>query len=164
MRKILHWTIFSILCLIAGWYIAHLYDFIPMNMPYGVDSFLRGLLSLFGLNDLANPDDMEVLAMLLYWLVSSVLFGVLLLTGKGYLCSRNQRLWLLLTASLIGGWILECAAIAFVPFVSRAFASLNSEQAVHNALVAYWVGGAIFVGAIFFASRRGAKRYRANTL
>ena len=163
MIKIFHWIIFCIFCLVAGWYVAHLYDFIPMNMPSGVDYFLRAFLSLFGMRDLENPDDMEVLAILLYWLVSSTQCGVLLLACKGYLCSSKDRLWPFLVASLIGGWFLESVAIAFVRPMSRTFAAPGSEQAVYNALIAYWVGAAIFIGAILFASRTVTKRCRAKT-
>jgi hypothetical protein len=50
-------------------------DTLPMNMPYGVDMFIRAILRICGHTELANPDDMEVLALLLYLFVSLVLVG-----------------------------------------------------------------------------------------
>ena len=61
-------------------------------MPYPVDMFIRFYLSVVGHNELANPDDMEVLAALFYWIIATLLVGGLILTGYWALRRyRNQR-------------------------------------------------------------------------
>ncbi|RKP51242.1 hypothetical protein D7S89_06495 [Trinickia fusca] len=67
---------------------------LPFNMPYAVDMFIRGALRLVGHSELANPDDMEVLAWLLYFVVSLLFVGGLVWLGnwviRGYV-SRHSH-------------------------------------------------------------------------
>lgn len=56
-------------------------DVYPGNMPDSVDTFIRFCLAVTRHNDLANPDDMEVLALLLYWTIATLLVGALLFIG-----------------------------------------------------------------------------------
>jgi hypothetical protein len=58
--------------------VTNLIIMIPSNMPYAVDMFIRFGLSVTGHEELANPDDMFVLALLLYWTVSAVVIGIVL--------------------------------------------------------------------------------------
>ena len=74
---------------IAGWQATYLIDMIPANMPYAVDMFIRFCLSITGHEELANPDDMAVLALILYWVVSAVLIGVVLYAA--YAAIRHRR-------------------------------------------------------------------------
>jgi type VI secretion system secreted protein VgrG len=77
---------------ISGLFLSHLPDLIPCgnvidvfpcsNMPYPVDMFIRFCLSIAGLGDLVNPDDMEALAALFYWLVATLMAGVLIHLGS----------------------------------------------------------------------------------
>ncbi|MFM0643487.1 hypothetical protein PQR14_04090 [Paraburkholderia bryophila] len=53
-------------------------DVYPGNMPDPVDRFIRFCLAVTRHNDLANPDDMEVLALLLYWTIATLLVAALL--------------------------------------------------------------------------------------
>jgi hypothetical protein len=71
---------------ISGWQLTYVIEMLPVNMPYPIDMFIRFCLSATGNSDLANPDDMEVLALLLYWAIASLLVGVLL-----FLCGKAVR-------------------------------------------------------------------------
>lgn len=157
-------SIFVICCLIAGWYIAHIYDLLPMNIPYSVDMFMRGALSLLKIDELANPDDMEVLAALLYWLLSSALFGALVFLCKRFVCSRGDRPWaFLLGAAIIGGWFASSAVVAVYYHSFRVPPSPDPEQAVKNTLLSYWVAGAFIVCVALAALRKGfSHRCRAT--
>jgi hypothetical protein len=75
---------------IVGWQLTYLIDLIPGNMPYPVDMFIRTCLSIAGHDELANPDDMEVLSLLLYWLMASSLVGALIILGIAAL-RRHRR-------------------------------------------------------------------------
>ncbi|WP_120294179.1 hypothetical protein [Paraburkholderia sp. BL23I1N1] len=52
-------------------------------------TFVRFVLSVTGNSDMANPDDMEMLALLLYWGVSTLLVGGLIFAG--YRALRHYR-------------------------------------------------------------------------
>jgi hypothetical protein len=78
--------------IIGGLFLSHLPDLIPCgnvidvfpcsDMPYPVDMFIRFFLSVSGRVDLANADDMEALAALLYWLVATLLVGFFTYIGS----------------------------------------------------------------------------------
>lgn len=160
MKSALRWGSFVVVCVVAGFYIAHLYDFIPTNMPYSVYIFIRTSLSLLRLNILANTDDIETLAILLYWFVTSILFAVFVQTAKGWIRPR-ARGWLaarLGAASVIGGWFVACGAFAFAYDPARAFASPDPERAVNVALVGYWAWATFAVCAVLIVCRRVANR------
>lgn len=77
-RNIL-WFVVSV---IVGWRLTyHIDDVFPGNMPYSVDMFIRFCLKMIGRNDLANPDDMETLALLLYWVIASLLVAAVIFAG-----------------------------------------------------------------------------------
>jgi len=84
MRKklaisLLRYVVWAVLSVIGGWQLTyHIDDVFPGNMPYSIDMFIRFCLAVAGRHDLANPDDMEVLALLLYWAIATVLVGTLL--------------------------------------------------------------------------------------
>ncbi|PQV54972.1 hypothetical protein [Paraburkholderia sp. BL21I4N1] len=88
--KILAVVVFVVVSVIGGWYLACLFSLLPFNMPDFVDGFIRFVLSVTGNNDLANADDMEMLALLLYWIVSTLLVGGLIFAGYRTL-RRYQR-------------------------------------------------------------------------
>ncbi|MFP3567823.1 hypothetical protein [Paraburkholderia sp. SIMBA_030] len=72
----------------------HAFLALPMNMPYEVDMFLRAILHVSGNDDLANPDDMEVLALFLYLFVCLVVAGCAVLACnialRRYLAKRRR--------------------------------------------------------------------------
>ncbi|PRY08730.1 hypothetical protein [Paraburkholderia sp. BL25I1N1] len=70
---------------IGGWYLACLFGLLPLEMPRCVDLFIRLALSVTGNDELANPDDMEILALLLYWAVATLLIAVTLFGYKRWL-------------------------------------------------------------------------------
>ncbi|SIT38672.1 conserved exported hypothetical protein [Paraburkholderia piptadeniae] len=84
---------------IGGLYLSHLPDLIPCgnitdifpcsDMPYSVEMFIRFCLSVIGRSDLANPDDMEALAALLYWAIATLLVGAFLFLC--YFAVRRHR-------------------------------------------------------------------------
>ncbi len=85
----------SIATIIGALCLARFVETLQMNMPYAVDMFLRGVLKLSGNDDLANPDDMEVLALTLYFLVALVVVGCAVfafnIALRRYLTKRRQR-------------------------------------------------------------------------
>lgn len=88
VRKILLPVILVVVSVIGGWQATYLIDMIPANMLHVVDVFIRFCLSITGHDELANPDDMAVLALILYWAVSAILIGVVL--GTGYAAIRRR--------------------------------------------------------------------------
>lgn len=72
--------------IIGGWYIACLIMLVPYNMPEFLEAFLRFCLSLMGADELATPDDLPMVALLLFWIVSTPLVGILI-----FLCSKKIR-------------------------------------------------------------------------
>lgn len=90
--KLIACVIFIAASVIGGLFLSHLPDLIPCgnvidvfpcsNMPYPVDMFIRFCLSAAGRGDLANPDDMEALAALFYWIVATLLVGLLIHLGN----------------------------------------------------------------------------------
>lgn len=71
------WTLNIAATLCGGWLLTTLIVRLNFNMPYLVDAGIRWVLSLASHNELANTDDMRVLA-LAFYLVSSIIFvGVL---------------------------------------------------------------------------------------
>jgi len=103
--KLVNLVIFIAASVIGGLFLSHLPDLIPCgnvidvfpssDMPYPVDMFIRFCLSIAGRDDLANPDDMEVLSALLYWFIATLLVGLLIYLGKRvlrrYLANRKSR-------------------------------------------------------------------------
>lgn len=88
--KISRNVLWVVVSAIVGWRLTyHIDDVFPGNMPYSVDMFIRFCLKVVGRSDLANPDDMEVLALLLYWLIASLLVGGLLFAA--YRTARHYR-------------------------------------------------------------------------
>ncbi|REE21906.1 hypothetical protein B0G71_5099 [Paraburkholderia sp. BL27I4N3] len=64
---------------IGGWYLMCLFTLLPLEMPLSVDAFIRFVLSVSGNDNLANADDMEMLALLLYWTIATFLTAVVLI-------------------------------------------------------------------------------------
>ncbi|WP_240975582.1 hypothetical protein [Paraburkholderia aromaticivorans] len=58
---------------------------LPVEMPSSVEAFIRFSLHCTGTEYLENPDDMEVLAWLLYWFVATLLIAFALAKFKGWL-------------------------------------------------------------------------------
>lgn len=79
---------------IAGLRTTYLIDMLPMEMPESVEAFIRFWLSCTGTEYLGNPDDMEVLALLLYWALATLLIAVALIGFKRclsrYLIARES--------------------------------------------------------------------------
>jgi hypothetical protein len=75
----------------GAWYVNQLIARLPFDMPYAVDVFLRGVVRLIGYSELANPDDMEVLAGALYFVISLVLVGTLVWLGNWLVRKRVAR-------------------------------------------------------------------------
>lgn len=67
---------------VGGWYITCLFTLLPMEMPLSVERSIRFSLAISGNDDLANPDDMEMLALLLYWAIATLLTAVVLIGFK----------------------------------------------------------------------------------
>ncbi|WP_051377531.1 hypothetical protein [Paraburkholderia dilworthii] len=79
LTKLLQYVVWIAISIIGGWQLTyHIDDLSPGNMPYSVDMFIRFCVEVVGRNDLANPDDMEVLGLLLYWAIAALLIGALL--------------------------------------------------------------------------------------
>ncbi|PRX30756.1 hypothetical protein B0G75_106196 [Paraburkholderia sp. BL18I3N2] len=79
---------------IAGLKTTYLVDMLPIEMPDSVEAFIRFWLSCTGTEYLGNPDDMEVLALLLCWSIATLLI-VLALVGlkrwlSRYLTARKR--------------------------------------------------------------------------
>lgn len=72
-RKFAVWTGNVVVTLCGGWFLNEFLGTLPFNMPYPVDLGIRWFLNVIGHNELANPDDMEILAFFLY-LFGSVTF------------------------------------------------------------------------------------------
>lgn len=79
------YTVLTLISVIAGWYITHLLDILPVEMPSSVEAFILFWLRCTNTEYLDNPDDMEVLAWLLYWLISTLLIALALAKFKGWL-------------------------------------------------------------------------------
>lgn len=79
------YTALIVISVIAGWQTTHLLDILPVEMPSSVEAFIRFWLRFTHTEYLANPDDMEVLAWLLYWLVATLLIALALAKFKGWL-------------------------------------------------------------------------------
>lgn len=60
---------------VGAWGLLRVILGLPANMPYAVDMFLRMTLEISGNDALANPDDMEMLSLLLYLCVSVTVAG-----------------------------------------------------------------------------------------
>jgi hypothetical protein len=69
------YTALLFISVIEGWRSTYLVDLILIDVPDSVEAFIRFWLICTGTEYLANPDDMEVLALLLYWLIATLLFG-----------------------------------------------------------------------------------------
>ncbi|MFL9946260.1 hypothetical protein PQR68_09795 [Paraburkholderia agricolaris] len=83
---------FVVVSVIGAWYVAVFYSRLPIEMPQPVDTFVRFVLSVTGNSDMANPDDMAMLALLLYWVVSTLLVGGFIFAGyRALLHYRKQR-------------------------------------------------------------------------
>lgn len=83
---------FVIVSVIGGWYMAVLYSRLPVEMPLPVDTFVRFVLSMTGNSDMANTDDMEMPARLLYWGVSTLLVCGFIFAGyRALRHCRKQR-------------------------------------------------------------------------
>lgn len=67
----------AIATIAGGWLLANIVMHLPIEMPSVLDNGIRAVLRVSGHNELANPDDMEVLAMLAILLVSVVAVGIL---------------------------------------------------------------------------------------
>lgn len=81
-RRVILWLFNATLTVVGAWYVNEQIARLPFDMPYAVDAFLRGAVRLIGHSELANPDDMEVLAGALYFVVSLVLVGAVVWLGN----------------------------------------------------------------------------------
>lgn len=63
------------LTVIGAFFLVRLFLALPFNMPDAVDGFLRAMLHVLGQDEMANPDDMEVLSVLLYFCIALVIVG-----------------------------------------------------------------------------------------
>ena len=70
------WLVNACVTVVGAWFVNEAFARLPFDMPYAVDVFLRGVLRLVGHSELANPDDMEVLAAGLYFLLALVAVGL----------------------------------------------------------------------------------------
>ncbi len=88
------YTALIVISAIEGWRSTYLIDMIPMEMSASMEAFIRFWLSCTGTEYLDNPDDMAVLALLLYWLIVTLIFALALLGFKRwlsrYLCARTN--------------------------------------------------------------------------
>jgi hypothetical protein len=84
--KLLAAIAFIVASVYGGWNIACLIMLVPYNMPYFLDIFLRFCLSILRADYLANADDLPIVALLLFWIVSTPLVGVLI-----FLCGKAIR-------------------------------------------------------------------------
>lgn len=91
VRKILPPVLLVLASIVGGWQVTDLIIMIPSNMPYAVETFIRYGLSVAGYEELANPDDMEVLALLLYWTVSAVVIGIVLYVAWSAIRGRLRQ-------------------------------------------------------------------------
>lgn len=82
MRRVMLWLFNATLTVVGAWYVNELIARLPFDMPYAIDVFLRSVVRLVGHSELANPDDMEVLAAALYFVISLVLVGALVWLGN----------------------------------------------------------------------------------
>lgn len=90
--RLLRYIAWVAISVIGGWRLTyHIDDVFPGNMPDSVYIFIRFCLTVTGQNDLANPDDMEVLALLLYWAIATLLVGALLFLCYFALCRYRAR-------------------------------------------------------------------------
>ncbi|WP_240156770.1 MULTISPECIES: hypothetical protein [unclassified Burkholderia] len=70
--------------LVGGWLLANLAASLPIEMPDLLNDGLLFLLNAAGHDELANPDDMEVLAMLAILIISIAVAGIVVwLIGRG---------------------------------------------------------------------------------
>ncbi|WP_233835524.1 hypothetical protein [Paraburkholderia sp. ZP32-5] len=83
--RILIVVIFIAIPVMSGWQLTSVIEMLPFNMPAPVEMLIRLCLSVTGNGDLENPDDMEVFALLFYWILSALLISVLL-------CASARRL------------------------------------------------------------------------
>lgn len=63
------------LTVIGAFFLVRLFLTLPFNMPDAVDWFLRATLHILGQDEMANPDDMEVLSVLLYFCIALAIVG-----------------------------------------------------------------------------------------
>ena len=77
--------------MIGGRQLTYVIDRLPFNIPDSVDRFIRFCLSATGNDALANPDDMEVLALLLYWAQATLFVGTLLYSTARVACHLHTR-------------------------------------------------------------------------
>ncbi|MFM0006453.1 MULTISPECIES: hypothetical protein [Paraburkholderia] len=70
---------------VEGWRSTYLVDFVLIETPDSVEAFISFWLHYTRADYLANPIDMEVLALLLYWLIATLLFALGLAGVKRWL-------------------------------------------------------------------------------
>lgn len=73
MKKPFKWLTNIIATLIGAYALAGLYDHLPMNMPDVMDDGIRAVLRITGNGQLANPDDMATLSLMIVLVLSLVL-------------------------------------------------------------------------------------------
>jgi hypothetical protein len=80
--------------LIGGWFLSHVIEFWPYNMPDFLDVAIRAVLKVTGHEELANTDDIEKLAILLFLIVSILFVGAVVLlcniVVRRYLAAHNR--------------------------------------------------------------------------
>ncbi|KGX13095.1 hypothetical protein X986_2664 [Burkholderia pseudomallei] len=77
MKRLGKFALNTIITLVGGWALANLVIRLPIEMPGFLDNGIRAVLSLTGHPELANPDDMEVLAMTAILIASIIVVGIL---------------------------------------------------------------------------------------
>jgi hypothetical protein len=82
----------AVVSIIGGWYLTCYISELPAEMPDSVEMFLKFCLDATGNADLKNPDDMEMVALLFYWIVSTLFIGVVILLFSYAIRRRRSRL------------------------------------------------------------------------
>ncbi|MCG5071918.1 hypothetical protein [Paraburkholderia tagetis] len=73
------WSVFCVALAITGaYYLTALYLTMPTDMPYWVDMAIRFGFSFFLNNNMPDPDDMGVIALLIYFSISMAISGAMI--------------------------------------------------------------------------------------
>lgn len=81
-----------LLTVVGAFFLVRLFLTLPFNMPDAVDWFLRVILDICGRDDMANPDDMEVLSVLLYFVIALIIVGFAVF-GLNVVLSQRLAKW-----------------------------------------------------------------------
>jgi hypothetical protein len=83
------WVIFCIVLAIAGaYYLTAFYLTMPTDMPYWVDMAIRSGFRILLKDNMPDPDDMGVIAMLVYFSISMAISGIVIGIGGSLVWRR----------------------------------------------------------------------------